>query len=61
MFGILIGASEAALIFLLGADISTAAETQIQTRRQRAVVTQRLVPLAGSAPIPVTSGNRKRS
>ena len=42
-------------------DIPTEAETRKQFRRRRAVVTRRLVPLTGSAPVPFASGSHERS
>ena len=57
MLGNLIGASEAALIFSRGDDISVGPENRSQTRRRRAVVTRRLVPLAGSVSVTVASGS----
>ena len=56
-----IGVSEAAMIFSGCDDIPTAAETRSQVRRRRAVVTRRLVPLAGIAPVPFASSSHERS
>ena len=56
-----IGNSEAAMIYSGCDDIPTEAETRSQCRRRRAVVTQRLVPLAGSAPVPFASSSGERS
>ena len=56
--------SEAAMISSGWDDNPTKAETrsQFRQRRRRAVITRRLVPLAGSAPVPLagTSGERSR-
>ena len=56
-----IGVSEAAMISSDCDDIPTEAETRSQCRRRRVVVTQRLVPLAGSAPVPLASSSHERS
>ena len=58
MLGISIGASEAALIFSRVDDSSVGPENRSQTRRRRALVTRRLVPLAGSVPVTVASGSQ---
>ena len=42
-------------------DIPTEAETRSQFRRRRAVVTRRLVPLAGIAPVLFASSSHERS
>ena len=42
-------------------DIPTEAETRNQCRRGRAVVTRRLVPLAGGASVPFAGSSRERS
>ena len=55
------GVSEAAIISFGCDDIRTEAETRSQFRRRRAVVTRRLFPLAGSAPVPLDSSSRERS
>ena len=44
--------SEAALISFGCDDIRTEAETPCQVRRRRAIVTRRVVPLAGIGPVP---------
>ena len=52
--------SEAAMISFFADDIPTEVETRSQSGRRRAVVTWRLVLLAGSASIPTASVSRKR-
>ena len=42
-------------------DIPTEAETRSQCRRRRAVVTRRLVPLAGGASVPFAGSSHERS
>ena len=61
LFGFSIGVSEPAMISSGGLDIPTEVETLSQTRHRRTVVTRRLVPLAGSAPVPLASASRERS
>ena len=56
-----IGGNEAGMISSGCDDIPTEAETRSQVRRQRAVVTRRLVPLAGIAPVPFASSSHERS
>ena len=56
-----IGVREAAMISSGFDDIPTAAETRSQVRRRRDVVTRRLVPLAGVAPVPFASSSHERS
>ena len=56
-----IGITEAAMISPDFDDIPTEAETRSQDRRRRAVVTRRLVPLAGIAPVPFASSSHERS
>ena len=56
IFDVLIDATEAAVISG-GDEISTAHETRSQTERQSAVVARRLVRLAGSYRVPVTTGS----
>ena len=56
-----IGVSEAAMISSACDYIPTEAETRSQFRRRRAVVTRRLVPLAGTAPAPFSSSIHERS
>ena len=51
-----IGVSEAVMISSGCDDIPTEAETRSQFRRWRAVVTRRLVPLAGIARVPFAGG-----
>ena len=55
-----IGVSEAAIVSSGCDDIPIEAETQSQIRRRHAVVTQRLVPLVGSAPVLLASTSRER-
>ena len=55
------GVSEAAMISSCCGDIPTEVETRRQSKQQRAAVTRRLVPLAGSAPVPLDSANCERS
>ena len=57
----LIGVSEAAMISSGCDDITTETETRSQFRRRPAVVTRRLFPLAGSAPVPLASNSRERN
>ena len=61
LFDFLIGNSETAMISSDGDHIPTEVETRIQSRRLRAVVTLRLVPLASSAPVPLASASRERN
>ena len=56
-----IGLSEAAMISPDCDDIPIEAETRSQVRRRRAVVTRRLVPLAGIAPVLFASSSHERS
>ena len=56
-----IGVSKAAMISSGCDDNPTEAETRSQVRRRRAVVTRRLVPLAGIAPVPFASSSHERS
>ena len=56
----MIGVSEAPMISSGCDDIPIEAETRSQFRRRRAVVTRRLVPFAGSAPVPLASINHGR-
>ena len=56
-----IGVSEAAMISSVCDDIPTETETRSQFRRRSAVVTRRLVPLVGSAPVPLASSSHERS
>ena len=55
------GVSEAAMTSSGCDDIPTEAETGSQVRGRRAVVTRRLVPLVGIAPVPFASSSHKRS
>ena len=61
MFDFLLGVSEAAAKFAGSADIPTEVETRSQCRCRRAVLKRRLIPLAGSAPVPFVSTSRQRS
>ena len=56
-----IGVSEGVMISSDCDDIPTEAETRSQSRRRRAVVTRRLVPLAGAASVPFASSSHERS
>ena len=56
-----IGVSETAMIFSGCDDIPSEAETRSQVRRRRAVLTRRLVHLAGIAPVPFASSSHERS
>ena len=56
-----IGVSEAAMFCSGCDDIPIEAETRSQFRSRRAVVTRRLFPLAGGAPVPLASASRQRS
>ena len=58
---IFIGVSEGAIISSDCDEIPTEAETRGQCRRRRAVVTRRLVPLAGGASVPFTGSSHNRS
>ena len=49
------------MIFSSCDDISTEVETRRQCRRRSAVVTRRLVPLTGIAPVPFASSNQERN
>ena len=55
------GVSQATMISSGCVDIPTEAETRSQTRRRHAVVTRRLVPLAGIAPVHLASSSHERS
>ena len=61
MCGFFKGVSEAAMVSYGGDDIPTEVETRNQSRHRRAVVTRRLVPLAGSAPVPFAGASRERT
>ena len=52
--------AEAFLICSRAPDISSEAETRTQTRRTHAIVTQRLVLVAGSSPVPPASDGHER-
>ena len=56
-----IGVSEGAMISSVCDDVPTKAETRSQCRRRRAVVTRRLVPLAGGASVPFAGRSHERS
>ena len=56
-----IGVSEAAMSSCGGDDIPTAVETRSHTKRRPVLLYQRLVPLAGSAPVPLVSARRDSS
>ena len=56
-----IGVSEGAMISSDCDDIPTEAETRSQCRRGRAVVTRRLVPLAGGSSVPLGGSSHERS
>ena len=60
-FWYFIGVSEAAMIPSSCDDVPTEDETRNQCRRRSVVVTRRLVPLVGSAPVRLASRNHKRS
>ena len=57
----IIGVIEDAMIYFDCDDIPTEAEARSQFRRRRSVVTRRLVPLSGRAPVPHASTSRERS
>ena len=56
-----IGVSEGAMISSGCDDVPTEAETRSQCRRRRAVVTRRLVPLAGGSSVPLGGSSHERS
>ena len=60
-FWYFIGVSEAAMISSDCDDIPTEVETRSQCRRPSVVVTRRLIPLAGSAPVPFASSSHECS
>ena len=60
-FWFFIGISEAAMISSDCDDIPTEVETRSQVWRRRAVLTRRLVHLAGLAPVPFASSSHERS
>ena len=56
-----IGIGEGAMISSDCDDVPTEAETRNQCRRRRAVVTRRLVPLAGGSSVPFAGSSHERS
>ena len=56
-----IGVSEGAMMSSDCDDVPTEVETRSQCRRRRAVVTRRLVPLAGGASVPFAGSSHERS
>ena len=56
-----IGVSECAMISSDCDDVPIEAETRSQCTRRRAVVTRRLVPLAGGSPVPLGGSSHERS
>ena len=56
-----IGIGEGAMVSSDCDDVPTEAETRSQCRRRRAVVTRRLVPLAGGSPVPFAGSSHERS
>ena len=56
-----IGVSEGAMVSSDCDDVPTEVETRSQCRRRRAIVTRRLVPLAGGSSVPLGGSSHERS
>ena len=56
-----ISVSEAAMMSSVCHDVPTENETRSKSRSRSAVVSRRLVPLAGSALVPLATASRERS